>query len=49
MVENIRVVASDIVAGTGFTINAVPDGNQVTAFGATPMLYGEWTVGWQWT
>jgi hypothetical protein len=49
MVENIRVVASDIVAGTGFTINAVPVGNQFTAFGATPMLYGEWAVGWCWT
>lgn len=49
LVEQIKVYAGDIVAGTGFTIHAVPDGNVFTAFGATPMLYGTWSVDWMWT
>lgn len=48
LVESVRVVASDIVAGTGFTIyglEAVPVANPNNE---GHMLYGLFTVAWAW-
>lgn len=52
-----EVIAGNIVAGTGFTIYAV-NRNRVDIQGIrdsqkirnsdTPMVYGQWTVGWVW-
>jgi hypothetical protein len=40
LVENLKVVAGNIVAGTGFTIYGLTlDKNR---------LYGSWTVAWVW-
>jgi hypothetical protein len=43
VVENLRVMASDIVAGTGFSIHGV-----CTTIGGDAMAYGQWNVGWVW-
>lgn len=42
VVESLRVMASDIVAGTGFTIHGVNSGQ------GDAMLYGVFNVGWVW-
>lgn len=55
LVETIKVVAGNIVAGTGFTIYAVnsntlnesPPGNPQGA-GRGTRLYGLWSVAWCW-
>jgi len=61
MVENIKIVAGNIIAGTGFTIYAMnPDKNisgqqGTTNFrsrrygGGDTRLYGTWTVAWRWS
>ncbi len=57
VVEKIRLVARDIVAGTGFTIHALEDsptsverrgprGEDIGNEGHR--LYGQWTVNWAW-
>lgn len=58
LVESIRVLAGNIVAGTGFTIyafnnwQAVPDnpslGTNTGLRDKAPRLYGLWTVAWVW-
>lgn len=59
MLENIKVVAGNIAAGTGFTIygfNTTPhfpggekiDGNFVVTPTNSSRLYGQWTVAWAW-
>lgn len=60
LIETISVKAGNIVPGTGFTIyalntNQINDvmfasngrGREVTT--QTPMLYGQWSVNWQWS
>ena len=59
-VENIKIVAGNIVAGTGFTIYALNNTPGLGAgsdavdgrFGVTPTnssrLYGKWEVNWAW-
>lgn len=49
LVESLRVVAGNIVAGTGFTIygfstNNLPD----PGTGNNLLVYGQWTVAWAW-
>lgn len=39
-----RVLAGEIVAGTGFTIRAFP----TDVVGNWPVTYGQWTVNWVW-
>ncbi len=41
LVEDIRIHAGAIVAGTGFTIRGIAPGRLT--------LYGLWTVAWAWT
>jgi hypothetical protein len=60
LVENIKIVAGNIVAGTGFTIyafNTTPhfpgsdevDGNfTVTPTNSAARLWGLWSVNWAW-
>ena len=43
MVEQLNVVARDVVAGSGFTIHGVE-----TQQGTKGKLWGRWTVGWVW-
>jgi hypothetical protein len=50
-----RIMAGNIVAGTGFTIycSAKPaDANQIAGNSKlnvdAPMVYGQWTIGWVW-
>lgn len=45
MVEDLRVYARDIVAGTGFTIHGFPV-NSPGGFAAK--LYGQWSIAWVW-
>jgi hypothetical protein len=45
MIEQIEVVARDIVAGTGFTVAGISK----TQYGDSHRLYGTWTVAWAWT
>lgn len=40
-VENIRVMAGNVVAGTGFTIYGRTDDQT--------LMYGRWNIGWVWT
>jgi hypothetical protein len=58
LVEHLRILAGNIVAGTGFTIYALDD-NQIveptTAQGrgavpvaSSPKVYGKWSVNWVW-
>lgn len=47
LVENIKVFAGNIVAGTGFTIYGI-NKNSLANDGIVPMLYGQWSVGWNW-
>jgi hypothetical protein len=48
--ETIKVMAGNIVPGTGFTIYAA-NTNQINegATGRGTRLYGLWTVAWAWT
>lgn len=54
LVEEIKIVAGNIVAGTGFTIyglcmNAVQVKDNPTSRNVTsPRLYGLWKVAWVW-
>lgn len=41
-IESLRVIASDIVAATGFTIYGHNTGT------ADTLLYGTWSVAWAW-
>lgn len=41
VVETIKVIAGNIVNGTGFTIYGVNTGNN-------SMVYGAWSVSWVW-
>jgi hypothetical protein len=53
-----RVMAGNVVAGTGFTIYATSRGDSARAtvpadgrrseFTSNPALYGQWTVAWVW-
>jgi hypothetical protein len=45
MVEDLKIVARDIVAGTGFTIYGFP---VLNPGGIAVKLYGAWTVAWVW-
>ena len=54
LVERLRVLAADIVAGTGFTIRGYDDDSP--AFKAlqngqaqAQRLYGKFNIGWAWT
>lgn len=40
-----RVLAGEIVAGTGFTIRGFGSGEQS---GEYPLIYGKWNVAWAW-
>lgn len=48
IVETLRVVASDIVAGTGFTINVINSSEKTSPRGEGTRIYGAWTVAWSW-
>lgn len=59
MLETLKVVARDIVAGVGFTIHGVnssdlyetPPGSpnpQAGQVGKGTRLYGQWSVAWAW-
>ena len=56
MVGVLRVVAADIIAGTGFTIHGFTDSDsyQAPGHGGTPAspqnsgLTGQWSVAWAW-
>lgn len=60
MVETLKVIAGNIVAGTGFTIygfntsqlNENPPGERhvmyATGQGRGTRIYGQWTVAWAW-
>lgn len=45
-IESLKVVANDIVAGTGFTITGY-NVNQVIC-GRAGLIYGQWNVAWVW-
>ena len=47
-VEGIRLLARDIVAGTGFTIYAIEDSPVATPGNEGHLLYGVWNVNWAW-
>lgn len=47
LVETLKVMAGNIVAGVGFTIYGA-NTNQVSDPSASPQLYGQWSVGWVW-
>ena len=44
--ESMRVIAGNVVAGTGFTIYAVKLGDLLGT--DQNFLYGQWTVNWCW-
>lgn len=48
LVESIKVVASDIVQGTGFTIHALNTSELVDPNKQGTLLYGQWSVAWAW-
>ena len=55
LLEPLKVVARDIVAGTGFTIHGyfdpLPEPDMPDRFrflGSQPRIYGQWSVGWVW-
>jgi hypothetical protein len=48
LVETIKVVAHSVVAGTGFTITARTDLQELDPRGTAGRLYGLWSVGWVW-
>lgn len=48
LVETIKVFAGNVVAGTGFTIYGVSDQQLQDPNGYTPMLTGQFSVGWVW-
>jgi hypothetical protein len=43
-----RIMAGNIVPGTGFTIYAVAQDEEPSPVGAGPMPYGQWSVAWVW-
>lgn len=47
LVETLKVVAGNIVAGTGFTIYGVNQ-SQLASHGQGTRLYGQWNVSWVW-
>ena len=47
-VETLRVMAGDIVAGTGFTIFGMNSGQVHGPDGQGTRLYGEFNVAWVW-
>lgn len=47
IIESITLGAADIVPGVGFTIYAVND-SQLFYNNQQPMLYGTWSVAWEW-
>lgn len=59
MVETLKVVAGNIVAGTGFTIYGfntsqlnepvVPPGGDPPGGGVGTRIYGQWTCAWVWS
>lgn len=51
LVEALKVIAGNIVAGTGFTIYGFEEGTMPhTAQPSTAhLLYGNWTIAWAWT
>lgn len=49
LVETLKVIAGNIVAGTGFTIYGFNHSQIVNPKGTTPMIYGRWNIGWVWT
>lgn len=46
LIEGVRIMAGNIVAGTGFTIYARKEGD--FAGSDQNFLYGHWSVGWVW-
>lgn len=48
IVDPPRVVAGNIVAGTGFTIYAVNQNKISDPQGIAPKMYGKWNVAWVW-
>jgi hypothetical protein len=48
IVETIRVLAHTVVPGTGFTITARSDLQEMDPAGRAGRLYGLWSVGWVW-
>ena len=49
MVETIKVLARDVIAGTGFTIGGVNTSQLDDPFGNGTRLYGKFNCGWVWT
>lgn len=47
LVETLKVVAGNIVAGTGFTIYGL-NASQLASHGQGTRLYGQWNVSWVW-
>lgn len=47
LVETLKVVAGNIVAGTGFTIYGL-NTSQLSSHGQGMRLYGQWNVSWVW-
>jgi hypothetical protein len=43
-----RILAGNIVSGTGFTIYAVAQDEEPVPIGVAPMPYGQWSVAWCW-
>jgi hypothetical protein len=48
LVEALRVVAGNVIAGTGFTIYGFHTGTLVSQEGSLPRLYGIFNIGWVW-
>ncbi len=47
LVETVRVLAGNIVAGTSFTIFGI-NTSQLSSHGHGTRLYGQWTIAWVW-
>jgi hypothetical protein len=48
MVETLRIVARDVVAGTGFTIHGVNTSQLAAPGQVAPTIWGQWAVAWVW-
>lgn len=48
MVESIKIIAGNIVAGTGFTIYGFNTSETSDNLGGGTRLWGLWTVAWVW-
>ena len=44
----ISVIAGNVVAGTGFTIYGLNAATTEPVLGDSPVIYGQWIVGWAW-